>query len=111
MARSNHVYRRFPSSESAEDIFEWATYCAGRYPQFKMHQSIGPAKAAITSTGHGIMYRRMPTRDGQLTWQAVAVVNGHEQPTHPYRKLKPAQLTEPVVLFKITEEEELRDVA
>lgn len=108
MRASNVLYRRFPTETS---VPEWATYITGRSPAFKIHNGIGTAKGAITSHGHGIMYRLTAGREGPLKWIPVAVVNGHDQATHPYRKLKPHQLTEEVVLFTISEEEELRDVA
>lgn len=102
MPRPSHVYRQYPGVGQGVD--EWATFIASRHPHFKTHQTLGPAKSAITSNGHGILYRMLSQVDGDLTWIPVAVVNATDQKTHPYRKAKPEHLTEAVVLFKITEE-------
>lgn len=94
-------YVRFPSVPQGIPV--WATYVATRNPCFKIHDRIGTAKSAITTNGHGILYRHMLGRDGDLTWTPVAVVHEGEAKTHPYRKRKPEQLTERVVLFTIQE--------
>lgn len=91
-------YVRYPFVGNIESF---ATYIQGR--GFKLHRSIGPAKTAITTAGHGILYRFMAGRDGDVTWTPVAVINEGEARTHPYRKMKPDQLTKAVILFVIQE--------
>lgn len=97
--RSPTRYVRFPNLDGWST--EWATYI--KSDGFKIHRSLGPAKSAITRAGHGILYRFRSGRDGDLTWVPVAVIQEGEALTHPYRKKKPDQLTERVVLFTIQE--------
>lgn len=49
---------------------QWATFIAGRAPEFKMHTNLGHAKNAINGSGHGICYRWLEDQ-----WLPVAVVD------------------------------------
>lgn len=101
--RQIQPYRIFPGP--GKGIDEWATYIRNRNPQFKLHTTLGVAKSAITNNGHGIIYRLLHHRDTDLTWTAVAVIQPGENKDHPYRKAKPVDLVEPVIIHKIVEEE------
>jgi hypothetical protein len=81
---------------------EWGTWVATRSPQWKVHTNIGHAKNAISSSGHGLLYRFM-----ELEWTCVAIVD--ETPRHVGLKDHPMfapgyKPINPAFLYTIQEE-------
>lgn len=81
---------------------EWATWIAGRSPEWKQHTNLGHAKNAIHSSDHGVLYRYMYDGD-QLDWYPVAIVEPGSSKDHPALQAKVVPDT-PVVAHLLQEQ-------
>lgn len=99
----NRLYTILPALPKANRP-EWATFIAGRSPEFKQHNNLGHAKNAIHSSGHGVLYRWMQEWEGRdPNWTPVAIVEKDTIKDHPAMQPK-VRPTTPVVAHVIEEE-------